>query len=97
MGASFRTKEQVIELAGCDLLTVSPAILEDLQNAHVEVSKKLNASTATPVPKLDTSEKNFRWLLNEDEMAEQKLADGIRKFAADLRKLEAEIKKKLTE
>jgi len=95
MGASFRSKEQVLELSGCDLLTVSPQILEEVQNSKIEVAKVLDASKATAVPKLDTSEKNFRWLLNEDEMAEAKLADGIRKFAADLRKLEAEIKKRL--
>jgi transaldolase len=96
MGASFRSKEQVLELAGCDLLTVSPQLLDELQNSNIEVTRKLDASKATPVPKLDTSEINFRWLLNEDEMAESKLAEGIRKFAADLRKLEAEIKKRLS-
>jgi len=95
MGASFRTKEQVLELSGCDLLTVSPALLEEIQNSKIEVVKKLDAGKATAVPKVDTSEKSFRWLLNEDEMAETKLSDGIRKFAADLKKLEIEIKKKL--
>jgi len=95
MGASFRTKEQVIELAGCDLLTVSPSILEELAKSNVEVVQNLDAKKATPVPKLDVNEKNFRWLLNEDEMATEKLAEGIRRFAADLRKLEAEIKKKI--
>jgi len=95
MGASFRTKEQVIELAGCDLLTVSPTILEDLAKSNVEVVQKLDASKVIAVPKLDVDEKNFRWLLNEDEMATEKLAEGIRRFAADLRKLEAEIRKKI--
>jgi len=95
MGASFRTKEQVLELSGCDLLTVSPTLLEEIQNSKIEVVKKLDAGKATAVPKVDTSEKSFRWLLNEDEMAETKLSDGIRKFAADLKKLEIEIKKKL--
>jgi len=95
MGASFRTKEQVIELAGCDLLTVSPTILEDLAKSNVEVVQKLDASKVIAVPKLDVNEKNFRWLLNEDEMATEKLAEGIRRFAADLRKLEAEIRKKI--
>jgi transaldolase len=95
MGASFRTKEQVLELTGCDLLTVSPQLLDEIQNSNVEVTRKLDPSKVTPVPKLDTSEKSFRWLLNEDEMAENKLAEGIRRFAADLRKLEAEIRKKL--
>jgi len=95
MGASFRNKEQVIELAGCDLLTVSPAILEELAQADIEVVQKLDASKLTPVDKVDASEKSFRWLLNEDEMATEKLSDGIRKFAADLKKLESEIKAKI--
>jgi len=95
MGASFRTKEQVIELAGCDLLTVSPSILEELTKSNTEVVQKLDAKKATAVPKLDVDEKHFRWLLNEDEMATEKLGEGIRRFAADLRKLEAEIRKKI--
>jgi transaldolase len=95
MGASFRTKEQVMELAGCDLLTVAPALLEELANANIEVTKKLDASKATQVPKIPTDEKSFRWQLNEDEMAEVKLADGIRRIAADLLKLEKEIQKRL--
>jgi transaldolase len=95
MGASFRTKEQVIELAGCDLLTVAPALLEELSNSQVEVTRKLDAAKATPVEKVPTDEKSFRWQLNEDEMAEVKLAEGIRKFAADLVKLEKEIQKKI--
>jgi transaldolase len=95
MGASFRTKEQVIELAGCDLLTVSPSILEELAKSNVEVVQKLDAKKVIEVPKLHADEKNFRWLLNEDEMATEKLAEGIRRFAADLRKLESEIRKKI--
>jgi len=95
MGASFRTKEQVIELAGCDLLTVSPSILEELSKSNIEVVQKLDAKKVTSVPKLDVDEKNFRWLLNEDEMATEKLAEGIRRFAADLKKLESEIRKKI--
>jgi len=95
MGASFRTKEQIIELAGCDLLTIAPSLLEELANSHVEVVRKLDAAKATAVPKVPTDEKSFRWQLNEDEMAEVKLAEGIRRFAADLVKLEGEIKKKI--
>jgi len=95
MGASFRTKEQVMELAGCDLLTVSPQLLEELSSAHVEVTRKLDASKTIDVQKLNTDEKSFRWLMNEDEMAGFKLAEGIRRFAADLVKLENELKKKL--
>lgn len=95
MGASFRTKEQVMELAGCDLLTVSPQLLEELQNSTAEVSRKLDPQKTTDVPKIDIAEKNFRWLLNEDEMADFKLAEGIRRFAADLKKLEVEITNKI--
>jgi transaldolase len=96
MGASFRTKEQVIELAGCDFLTISPQILEELASANVPVVRKLDPQNTTDVPKVATDEKTFRWLMNEDEMAENKLADGIRRFAADLVKLENEVKKKLS-
>jgi len=97
MGASFRSKEQVMELAGCDYLTVSPQILEELNNLKVELVRKLDKDHAKTldIQKIDTSEVNFRWLMNEDEMATAKLSEGIRKFAADLNKLEAEIKKKV--
>jgi len=95
MGASFRTKDQVIELAGCDFLTISPALLEELEKSNAEVVPKLEASKTTHVDKINVDEKNFRWLLNEDEMATEKLADGIRRFAADLKKLETEIKAKI--
>lgn len=95
MGASFRTKEQVMELAGCDFLTISPTLLGELSASNLPVSKKLDASKVQSVPKLNVDEKNFRWLLNEDEMATDKLAEGIRRFAADLAKLEKELKAKL--
>jgi len=95
MGASFRTKEQVLELAGCDLLTVSPALLEELAQANIDVAQKLDATKTTAVPKQPMDEKAFRWELNEDEMATVKLAEGIRKFAADLKKLEDSIRAKV--
>lgn len=95
MGASFRNKDQILELAGCDLLTVSPNLLEELAKTDAEVEQKLDAHKTTPVEKIDVDEKTFRWLLNEDEMATEKLAEGIRKFAADLKKLEAEIKSQI--
>jgi transaldolase len=95
MGASFRNKEQIIELAGCDFLTIAPALLEELAQANVEVVRKLDPANVTKVDKIPVDEKTFRWMLNEDEMATEKLAEGIRKFAADLKKLEAEIKAKL--
>jgi len=95
MGASFRSKEQVMELAGCDYLTVSPQLLGELAKANLDVPQKLDAHNATKVEKLDPSESNFRWLMNEDEMATFKLSEGIRKFAADLKKLESEVRKKI--
>lgn len=97
MGASFRTKEQCFELAGCDLLTISPALLDEMSKSNVEITKKLDAEAAKAmdIPKINADEKSFRWLLNEDEMATVKLAEGIRKFAQDLVKLEKEIQKKL--
>jgi len=95
MGASFRTKEQVLELAGCDLLTVSPQLLEELASANVEVVRKLDPANAKDVQKVATDEKSFRWAMNDDEMAGFKLAEGIKKFAIDLVKLETELKKKL--
>jgi transaldolase len=93
MGASFRTKEQIIELAGCDNLTVSPQLLEELAKSTVKVDRKLDPSKTTDVPKLNVDEKTFHWLMNEDEMAHFKLGEGIRRFAADLVKLETEVRK----
>jgi len=95
MGASFRTKEQVLELAGCDFLTVSPQLLGEISQSDVEVIQKLDSQKTTEVPKQNMDEKTFRWLLNEDEMATVKTAEGIRRFAIDLKKLEDEIKKKV--
>jgi len=93
MGASFRNKEQIIELAGCDFLTVSPTLLGELEKSNIEVVRKLDPEKTTPVPKMELDEKKFRWLLNEDDMANDKLAEGIRRFAADLTKLESEVRK----
>ncbi len=91
MGASFRNIGQIIELAGCDLLTISPKLLEELQNGDVEVAKKLDAahSSTLDIAKVNCEEKTFRWMLNEDAMATEKTAEGIRKFSADIVKLEA--------
>jgi len=98
MGASFRTKEQVLELAGCDLLTISPALLGELQGIEAPVARKLDPSAAAShdIPKLNLDEKSFRFRMNENEMAEIKLSEGIRRFCADIVKLEGEIKKKLS-
>jgi len=97
MGASFRNVDQVKALAGCDLLTVSPALLEDLSVSTDEVQKNLCETIAKKhdLDKVTLDEKAFRWQLNEDQMATEKLSDGIRKFAADSVKLENIIKQRL--
>lgn len=95
MGASFRNTGEILELAGCDLLTISPELLEQLSAMDVDLQPKLrieDAADQSP-PDVDTSESSFRWLLNEDAMATEKLAQGIRVFAADLAKLEEKVKK----
>lgn len=90
MGASFRNTGQIVELAGCDLLTISPKLLEELQNSDSPIEKKLNveAAKSMDIKKVSCDEKNFRWLMNEDAMATEKTAEGIRKFSADIVKLE---------
>ncbi len=89
MGASFRNTGEILELAGCDLLTISPELLEELRGTEGKLEVKLRPEDAkkTPVEKLPVDEKSFRWLLNEDAMATEKLSQGIRLFAADLAKL----------
>lgn len=88
MGASFRRIEQVLALAGCDRLTISPALLKQLQESHGPVERKLSpAKEVLPRPNRMT-EAEFRWLHNMDPMAIDKLAEGIRLFAADQEKLE---------
>jgi len=90
MGASFRNTGQIIELAGCDLLTISPKLLEQLQNTEADITQKLDvsASAAKDIAKIACDEKTFRFMLNEDAMATEKTAEGIRKFSADIVKLE---------
>jgi transaldolase len=90
MGASFRKVEQITHLAGCDLLTISPDLLEKMQQTEGEVAAALTPDIArqSQDPKLHLEEKDFRWLHNEDAMGTDKLAEGIRKFNADARKLE---------
>ena len=97
MGASFRTMMQVVHLAGCDLLTISPALLNELLHSTVPVERLLSAEAAQAmdIPRIPTDEASFRWLMNEDEMATFKLAEGIRKFAADTVSLEGLIRKRL--
>lgn len=92
MGASFRNVGEVTELAGCDRLTISPALLEQLQKADAPVPAKLSptgsAAECTDAA-VHFNEASFRWALNEDPMATEKLAEGIRSFGADIVKLEA--------
>ena len=97
MGASFRNTGQILSLAGCDLLTIGPDLLENLQNADGPVERKLDpdAAASSDIERLDLDEKTFRYLLNEDAMATEKTAQGIRAFAADIVKMEALIEEKL--
>jgi transaldolase len=90
MGASFRKVEQIELLAGCDLLTISPDLLEKLAEGKGEVTRKLSPEQAatSAEPRIHLDEKTFRWMHNEDAMAVDKLGEGIRKFYADARKLE---------
>lgn len=90
MGASFRNVQEITELAGCDRLTISPALLKELSEMSGDLPRKLSAenSNGAPEPKISLDEKAFRWMMNEDAMATEKLAEGIRGFAADLKKLE---------
>jgi len=97
MGASFRNSGEIKALAGCDLLTISPGLLEELDSSQDTISEALNEGSAKKLEltKVELDEKTFRWLLNEDQMATEKLSDGIRKFAADSVKLEEMLKEKL--
>ena len=89
MGASFRNTSQILELAGCDLLTISPELLAELQNSNMLVSKKLDAGHTQKLEALKLDESSFRLQLNNDPMATEKLAEGIRNFCIDTEKLEA--------
>jgi transaldolase len=90
MGASFRNTSQIIELAGCDLLTISPDLLQKLADTDAPVERKLSpeAARSADLQKLTLDEKAFRLMLNDDAMATEKLAEGIRLFCADAVKLE---------
>ncbi|MBI1422203.1 MAG: transaldolase [Gammaproteobacteria bacterium] len=89
MGASFRNKEQIRELAGCDYLTISPELMQALQNDAGKLERKLSPETAkgSDIVRQEMDEDTFRWSLNEDAMATEKLAEGIRKFNQDAQKL----------
>ena len=94
MGASFRNKGEITELTGCDLLTISPGLLGELAASEEPITPKLNAANAKSlkIEKIGSDEKTFRWLFNEDAMATEKTAEGIRNFAKDIVKLETMVK-----
>lgn len=93
MGASFRNVNQIVQLAGSDLLTISPALLAELTSSTAPVPRQLSSEWAAQqdVQRVNMNEKTFRWMFNEDAMAVEKTAEGIRLFAADINKLEAQI------
>lgn len=90
MGASFRNSGEIIELAGCDLLTIAPSLLKELEQTEGTLEQKLfpEQALSLPIEKISQNEVQFRWMLNEDAMATEKLSEGIRKFTEDLLKLE---------
>jgi transaldolase len=90
MGASFRNKGEIIELAGCDALTISPQLLGELKSSTEPMARKLDPQAAkqAKVERISMDEKKFRWMLNENAMATEKTAEGIRLFNADAKKLE---------
>ncbi len=89
MGASFRSTSQITELAGCDYLTISPTLLEELQNTSEHLPQRLSSDQCDKsLERLSFDEETFRWAINEDAMANDKIAEGIRLFSRDLEKLE---------
>jgi len=97
MGASFRNAGQIRELAGCDALTISPELMKELSESTEPLERKLDPqkTKSAKVDKLELDKKKFRWLLNENAMATEKTAEGIRKFAVDVVKLEKFVASKL--
>jgi transaldolase len=98
MGASFRNAGEILELAGCDLLTISPQLLGELKAGTAPVARKLSPEMArdSKIEKLSLDEKKFRWRFNENVMAVEKTAEGIRLFNADALKLEKFIAAKIS-
>jgi len=97
MGASFRNTGQILELVGCDCLTISPELMEELAKSNESVERKLTPEKAKSanIQKLQLDEKKFRWMLNDNAMAYEKTGEGIRRFAADVVKLEKFVASKL--
>src|SRR5205807_773354 len=98
MGASFRNTRQLLELAGCDALTISPDLMKELSESDEPVERKLDPAKTkdAKIEKLKLDEKRFRYLLNDNAMATDKTAEGIRKFAADIVKLEKLVASKIS-
>jgi transaldolase len=88
MGASFRNTDEIIQLAGCDRLTIGPSLLEKLSNSFDPIEAQLSDNGTSKTAEANLTETEFRWLMNEDPMATEKLADGIRNFARDQEELE---------
>ncbi len=99
MGASFRNTGEILELAGCDLLTIAPKLLDELQSAQGTVTKKLDAQKAQTldINKLEFDQGQFRYLFNNEQMAVEKLSEGIRNFSKDLIKLEKFLDEKIAQ
>jgi len=95
MGASFRNKGEILELAGCDRLTISPNLLDELAQSTEAVEQKLSPADTTKDKPQPISEQEFRWQLNQDAMATEKTAEGIRAFSADQEKMENLLKERL--
>jgi transaldolase len=96
MGASFRNTGEIEALAGCDRLTISPQLLETLSKEEGELKRQLDPAKPGSAPsKIAMDEKTFRWMMNEDQMATEKLSDGIRQFAADLNKLKTTVQQRM--
>ena len=97
MGASFRNTGEVLALTGCDLLTISPKLLAELEasNEAVEAALSVEEAKTQELEKINLDEAKFRWMLNEDQMATEKLSEGIRKFAVDQEKMDAMVRERL--
>jgi transaldolase len=95
MGASFRSAAEVEALAGCDRLTIAPNLLDELSKDEGKLERKLSPETIKPAAKIEVDEKTFRWMMNEDPMATEKLAEGIRQFGKDLVTLRTMVTKEL--
>jgi len=98
MGASFRNVDEILQLVGCDRLTISPGLIKQLKEGTTAVEQKLDATKAIDmdIPKIEVDEKTFRMMNCMDAMATEKLCHGIRGFAADIVKLEKIIEEKMT-